>query len=98
MEIRNIYSLGLIVVLLLCLTPPVIALTRASAKCPGCWSSRIRFAQAAWAEKLLRAIYLRPYRCQACRKRFYARSRKQIPVSQELTPQKSKRAAGASGS
>jgi hypothetical protein len=88
-QIRYVIGLGLVIVLC-SLTMIVIALTRGSAKCPYCLSTRVRSSTPTLADKLLYLIYLRPYRCQACRKRFYAMKRRR-------TPEQSRGAAGGSG-
>ena len=73
MGIRKLVFLDLDVVALGCLALAILALTRGSAKCPHCHSTKVRNSQSTLVEKVLYLIYLRPYRCRACRKRFYAR-------------------------
>ena len=76
MQIRYIWlGFGLVIVFCL-LTVIVIALARGSAKCPYCLSTRVRSSTPTLVDKPLYLIYLRPYRCQACRKRFYAMKRR----------------------
>ena len=75
MQIRYIW-LGFGLVIALCsLTVIVIALARGSAKCPYCLSTRVRSSTPTLVDKPLYLIYLRPYRCQACRVRFYGMKR-----------------------
>jgi len=77
MRIRDLVFSGLDVVGLACLTLAILALARGGAKCPYCYSSRVRYSQPTFVDKILYLIYVRPYRCQACRKRFSARKRGQ---------------------
>jgi len=75
MGIRDPVFLGFDVIGLACLTLAILTLARGSAKCPYCHSSRVRSSWPALVDKLLYLIYLKPCRCQACRKRFHARNR-----------------------
>ena len=89
MQIRYVIGLGLVIVLC-SLTMIVLALTRGSAKCPYCLSTRVRSSTPTFVDKLLYLVYLRPYRCQACRKRFYA-------IKRRRTQEHSRGAAAGSG-
>jgi len=72
----------------------VVLVTIASArgrnlfKCPNCESTRIRRSWPRVADKILFPPYIRPYRCEACNKRFHAMKR--------VNEMKSKKAAGGS--
>ena len=91
MQIRHLIGLGFGLVIVLCLfTMIAIALVRGSAKCPYCLSTRVRSSTPTLVDKPLFLIYLRPYRCQACRKRFYAMKRRR-------TQEQSRGAAAGSG-
>ena len=76
MGIRNLVFLGLATVGVGCIALACLALARGSAKCPYCLSTRVRSSAPILVDKPLYLIYLRPYRCQACRKRFYAMKRR----------------------
>ena len=78
MGLRRLIFLGLDVVAVICVTLAILALARGSAKCPYCRSTRVRYSKPTTTDKLLYVIYVRPYRCQACRKRFSARKRGRI--------------------
>jgi len=75
MGISKLVFLDLDVVALGCFALAILALTRGSAKCPHCHSTKVRNSQSTLVEKVLYLIYLRPYRCRTCRKRFYAKKR-----------------------
>ena len=75
MGIRKLVFLDLDTVALGCLALAVLALARGNFNCPYCRSIKVRYSHPTPVEKLLCLIYLRPYRCRACRKRFYARQR-----------------------
>ena len=75
MGIRHLVFLGLDVVGVACLTLAILTLVRGSAKCPYCISPSVRSSEPTPIDKLLYLIYVRPYRCRACRKRFHARKR-----------------------
>jgi hypothetical protein len=76
-QIRHVIGLGFGLVIVFCLSTIIaIALARGNAKCPNCLSSRVRSSTPTPVDRLLYLIYLRPYRCQACRKRFYAMKRR----------------------
>ena len=90
MGIRDLVFLGLDVMGLACLTLAILTLARGSAKCPYCHSFRIRYSQPTLVDKLLYLIYLRPYRCRACRKRFYA-------IKRRRTHEQSRGATAGSG-
>jgi hypothetical protein len=76
MGLSNLFFLGLAVLLLGCLTLLVLALTRGSSKCPHCECPKVRPSFPTLVDKLLSFLYLRPYRCHACRSRFYAKRRR----------------------
>ena len=46
---------------------------RRISECPRCRSDRVRPAWPRLVDKLLRFSFVTPYRCEACRRRFYAR-------------------------
>jgi hypothetical protein len=84
-------GLGLgFVIVLWWLTAVTIALARGRniSKCPGCRSTRIRRSQARFVDKILFPAYIKSYRCEVCKMRFYAIKR--------VNEQKSKKAAGGS--
>jgi hypothetical protein len=78
------------VVLLWCLTLVIVASARGRniSKCPRCHSRRVQSSRSTLGDELLLLIDIRPYDCEACKKRFYAIRRKHEP--------KSRRAAGGS--
>ena len=78
MGLRGLIFLGLDVVGVVCVTLAILTLARGSAKCPYCRSTRVRYSKPTIIDKILYVIYVRPYRCQACRKRFYARKRGRV--------------------
>jgi len=48
---------------------------RRISNCPKCLSDRLRPSWPRMRDKLLlRISFIRPYRCEACRKRFYVRA------------------------
>jgi transposase-like protein len=101
MEIRDLVFLGLDVAGVACLTLVFFIVARGSAKCPYCRSARVRSSFPTAVDKLLRFIYLKPYRCQACRKRFYARRRRRVMSSareNSLPAEMRAKAVGGSGS
>ena len=100
MGIRDLVFLGLVVVGVACLALVILALARGSAKCTYCHSASVRSSKPTVIDRPLYLIYLRPYRCQACRKRFYARKRRRVVTVHENSPATEKRtkAAGASSS
>ena len=84
---------------LACLTLAILALARGTAKCPYCHSPRVRYSRPTLVDKFLYFIYLKPYRCRACRKRFYARNRGRLVTSvheNSLSTEKRAKAAGGS--
>jgi transposase-like protein len=88
-------GLGLaFVIVLWWLTAVAIAAARGRKipKCPRCHSTRIRRSQTRFLDKLLFPAYIKPYRCEACQKRFCAIRRKRVNEPTE----KSRRAAGGS--
>ena len=97
MGIRRLVFFGLDVVGVVCFALAILTLARGSAKCPYCHSSKVRYSQPTLADKLLYLIYLRPYRCRACRKRFYARKRRvETSVHEHSLPAETRtKAAGA---
>ena len=99
MGIRRLVFLGLGVAGVACLTLAILTLARGSAKCPYCFSPRVRSSTPTLVDKLLYLIYIRPYRCQACLKRFYARRRVVTSVHENSRPTKPRtKAAGGSSS
>jgi len=81
MGIRYWIVLGWSAVVLLCwLTLVLLALSRSSKKfkCPNCQSTRIRPSWPGLGDKILYCAFVRPYRCEACRKRFYALKGKRV--------------------
>jgi hypothetical protein len=84
MRIRYMVGLAfLLMAVVWWITLAAIALARGRniSKCPYCFSSRIRHARPLRADLLLHYIHVRPYRCEACLKRFYALKRKQAVKS-----------------
>ena len=81
MGIRKLVFLDLEIVGIACLALAILALARGSAKCPYCLSTRVRYSQPTLVDRLLSLIYLKPYRCRACRKRFHARKRWRVVTS-----------------
>jgi hypothetical protein len=78
MRIRYMLLLGLAsVALILWLGVFLAALQRGwhVTKCPTCLSDRIRPSWPRMRDKLLRPSLIKPYRCEACRRRFYALKR-----------------------
>jgi len=99
MGIHRLVFLGLAVAGVACLTLVILTLARGSAKCPYCFSPRVRSSRPTLVDKLLNLIYVSPYRCQACRKRFYARRRVVPSVHGNSRPTETKtKAAGGSSS
>jgi len=97
MGIRNLILVGLGELLLGCLTLAILALFRGSANCPYCLSPRVRSSWPTVGDRLLYLIYLRPYRCHACRNRFHAMKRRRVVTSvhaHSLSTDKRARAAG----
>lgn len=79
MQIRYVIGIVFCLVIALCLVTMIaIALVRDSAKCPYCLSTRVRASTPTPVDRPLYFIYLRPYRCQACRKRFHAMKRRRV--------------------
>ncbi len=77
MRIRYMLLLGIAsVALILWLSVFLAALLRGRhvTKCPKCLSDRIRPSWPRMRDKLLRTSSIRPYRCEACWRRFYALS------------------------
>ena len=89
MGIRDLVFSGLDVMGIACVTLAILTLARSSVKCPYCLSTRVRSSTPTPVDKPLYLIYLRPYRCRACRKRFYAMKRRR-------TQEQSRGAAGGS--
>lgn len=90
MRIRYI-GLGLALVFVLWwLALATIALARGRniSKCPNCESTRIRRSWPHAVDNILFPAYIKPYRCESCKNRFYAIKRVNEP--------KSKRAGGGS--
>ena len=90
MRIRYV-GLGLALVFVLWwLVLATIALARGRniSKCPNCESTRIRRSWPRAADKILFPAYIKPYRCEACNKRFRALKR--------VNETKSNKAAGGS--
>src|SRR5580704_3320639 len=81
MGIPKLVFLDLNVVALGCLAMAILALARRIAKCPHCYSTKVRHSRPTLVEKFLCLVYLRPYRCRACRKRFYARKHWRVLTS-----------------
>jgi uncharacterized protein with PIN domain len=99
MGIHKLVFLNLVVVALGCVALAILALARSSAKCPHCHSTKVRYSQSILVEKFLSLIYLRPYRCRACRRRFYARKQWGVVTSvHENAPAIDRRAKAAGGS
>jgi hypothetical protein len=74
MRIRYMLLLGIAsVALVLWLSVFIAALLRGPrmSRCPNCRSDRIRPSWPRMRDKLLRASRIKPYRCEACQKRFY---------------------------
>jgi len=95
MGIRYLFFLGLGVVGVACLTMAILTVARGNTKCPYCFSPRVRSATPTLVDKLLNVIYIRPYRCHACRKRFYARRRVVTSLHENSRPAKTRtKAAG----
>ena len=90
MRIRYIALGFALVIVLWWLTAVTIALARGRdiAKCPKCKSTRIRRSWPHVVDNILFPAYIKPYRCESCRNRFYAIKRVEEP--------KCKRAAGGS--
>ena len=97
MGIDKLVFLGSEVVGLACLALVIMLLARSSAKCPHCHSTKVRYSQSTLVEKFLYLIYLRPYRCRACRERFYARKRWRVVTSVHENAQAIHRRAKAAG-
>ena len=98
MGIRQLVFLGLGVVGVACLTLAILMLARSSAKCPYCFSARVRPSMPTLIDKLLYLIYIKPYRCRTCRIRFHAR-RVVTSVHENLRPTETRtKAAGGSSS
>ena len=99
MGIRELVFLGMAVVGIACLTLATLTLVRGSAKCPYCFSPRVRSSKPTLIDDLLYLVYIRPYRCQACRNRFHARRRVVTSVHGNSRPTETRtKAAGGSSS
>jgi len=86
-------GLGFVIVLWW-LTAVTIASVRGRkiSKCPRCRSTRVRRSWPQFVDYILFPVSIRPYRCEACKKRFYAIRHNRFHEPDE----KSKRAAGGS--
>jgi DNA-directed RNA polymerase subunit RPC12/RpoP len=56
-------------------------------RCPYCHSTELRRSRARGFERLLRFAHLRPYRCDACDRRFYGRAVESASANEKSTKQ-----------
>jgi hypothetical protein len=83
-QVRDLIALGFgSLVLLWCLTLIIVASARGRDvfKCPRCHSRRIRSSLHRPGDKILSLMEIKVYSCEACKKSFYALSRKQVVSS-----------------
>jgi len=83
MRIRYMVAVALLVAVLWSIAAAVVVVARGRniSKCPFCRSSRIRQSKSRAKDRVLHYIYVRPYRCEACLKRFYALKRRHAEKS-----------------
>jgi len=86
-------GLGLAAVLWwLTLAIAALARGRKISKCPRCLSTRVRPSWPRFVDDVLFPSYIKPYRCEVCKKRFYAMRPKRV----QEPAAKSRGAAGRS--
>ena len=70
-------------ILLWCLTLIIVASARGRCvfKCPRCHSKRIHSSLPRFGDNILRITEIKTFTCEACKKRFYALSRKRVVSS-----------------
>jgi hypothetical protein len=71
------------VLVLLFFARVLMARSRSLEDCPDCHSQRVRPSYPRFGDQLMAFLWVRPYRCESCRHRFYGPWRSRSGTAQE---------------